>query len=135
MADPTKQSDYYFGPVGDIQLRPLKCRVRATYSSSGPAWTVSSTRRQSHKGVAITPSTGSHAMTGLPLGGDYHVVGCELLPPTGTQLTCVANVLSFDPSAGTLTFKTRRSDTGAEAAPADGSVLHLTLDVETGAYS
>ena len=135
MPDPSGQQDYYFGAAGDMFLRPMKVRVRATYSSSGPAWTVSSTRRQSHKGVTITPSTGTHSVAGLPRGKDYHVVGCELLPPTGTQLTCVANVLSFDETAGTLTIKTRRSDTGAEAAPADGTVLHLTVDVESGAYT
>jgi hypothetical protein len=134
MPDPSGQQDYYHGPVGDLFIRPQRVRVRATYSTSGPTWTVSSTRRQSHKGVTITPSTGSHAVAGLPRGSDYHVAGCEILPPTGTQLTNVANALIFDASAGTLTFKTRRSDSGAEAAPADGTVLHLTLDVETGVY-
>ena len=123
---------YYFGGVGDLFVRPLKVRVKLTFTNSGATVTASSTRRQSHPGVACTGDTGSYAITGLPTGSDYHIEGCELVPPTGTQLTNIANVLSFDASLGTMTVKTRRSDTGAEADPADNSVLYLTIGVETG---
>jgi hypothetical protein len=128
--------NYHFLPTGDMFARPIRCRVRATFTSSGAVATVSSTRRQSHQ-ATITGDTGSYAVAGLPTGKDYHVVGVELAPPTGTQLSCVANVLagSLDAAAGTLTLKTRRSDTGAEADPADGTEVFITLDVETGVYS
>lgn len=135
MSDP-QGVNYHFLPAGEMFARPLRCRVRATFSASGAACTVSSTRRQSHQ-ATITGDTGSYAIAGLPQGGDYHVVGVEIAPPTGTQLVCIANVLaaSLDAAAGTLTLKTRRSDTGAEADPADDTEVFITLDVETGVYS
>jgi hypothetical protein len=133
MAEPTATKDYYFEKPGDLFIRPITVKVRGTFSASGATCTVSSTRRQSHQ-ATITGATGSYAVAGLPTGKDYHVVGCEILPPTGTQLVCIANILaaSESASAGTLTLKTRRSDTGAEAAPADGAIIEFTLSVETG---
>ncbi len=126
---------YYFERTGDMFIRPLRVRVKLTFTSSGAVVTPSTTRRQSHPGLGASGSAGSYALTGLPLGSDYHIEGCTLVPPTGTQLVNIANVLSFDASLGTLTVKTRRSDTGAEAAPADNSVLYLTIGVESGAPS
>lgn len=134
--DPTQQENYYKDRVGDMFIGPARVRVRAVFSSSGAVATVSSTRRQSHQ-CTVTGATGSYAIAGLPRGKEYHVAGISMAPPTGTQLVNIANVLSstLDPAAGTLTFKTRRSDTGAEAAPADGAEVFITLDVETGVYS
>jgi hypothetical protein len=74
-------------------------------------------------------------VAGLPQGADYHPVGVEVNPGTGTKLINMAQVSAFDAGAGTLTFLTRSSDTGAVTAPADGTVVYLTLDVETGIYS
>jgi hypothetical protein len=136
MAEPTSTKDLYYGTVGDLWNRPARVRVRGTFSASGATFTPSTTRRQSHPGVTITGASGSYAVAGLPLGGDYHVAGCELAPPTGTQLGCIANILggSLDTAAGTATLKIRRSDTGAEAAPANGTELFLSLELETGAF-
>jgi hypothetical protein len=128
--------NYHNVPVGDMYLRPLRVRVVGTFSASGATCTVDTSGRKSQVGALIAGASGDYDVTGLPRGSAYHVVGCTLLPADGTALTCVATVQanSLAPTAGTLTFQTRRSDTGAEAAPADGDVIHLTLDVETGAY-
>lgn len=134
MSDPTLQENYHFEKPGDQFIRPLKVRVRATFSASGATVTVSSTRNQSHQ-ATITGSAGTYAVAGLPRGRDYHVAGVHLNPGTGTKLINLANVSAFDASAGTLTFLTRTSNTGAVAAPADDTVVYLTLDVETGVYS
>lgn len=136
MSDPTKQENYYKDRVGDMFIGPARVRVRAAFSASGATVTVSSTRRQSHQ-CTITGASGSYAIAGLPQGKEYHVADISMAPPTGTQLVNQANVLSssLSPSTGALTFKTRRSDTGAEAAPADGAEVFITLDVETGVYS
>lgn len=133
--DPTKQEHLHQQPVGDAWIRPAKVRIRATFSASGATVTVSSTRRQAYPGVGITGSGGTYAVAGLPQGADYHPVGVALNPGTGTKLINQANVSAFDAGAGTLTFLTRRSDTGAVAAPADDTVVYITLDVETGIYS
>lgn len=135
MADPNGLN-YHFVPAGDMYARPLRCRIVGTFSDSGATCTVSTDGRKSHVGAAIAGDTGDYNVTGLPVGSAYHVVGCTLLVADGTALTCIATVQadSLDPSAGTLTFQTRRSDTGAEADPADGDVVHITLDIETGVY-
>ncbi len=134
MADPTKTSDYYDGRVQDQFLRPLHCRIRATFSNTGATVTVSSTRRQSHK-ATITGDTGVYDVVGLPFGQDYHVVGVEMNPGTGTKLINMAQVSAFDAAAGTLTFITRQSSDGVPTDPADSTVVFITLDVETGAYT
>jgi hypothetical protein len=136
MADPTKQGLFHDEPIGELFLNPLDVRIKAAFSASGATCTVSTTRRQAVPGVTITGSSGSYAIAGLPTGRDYHVVGCEVLPPTGTQLVCVANLLAGTPdaSAGSATLKTRTSNTGAEAAPADGTEIYILLRLETGAY-
>jgi hypothetical protein len=135
MADPTKQSLFHDEPFAELYANPMDVRLKGTFSSAGAVCTMSSTRRQSCPGVTITGATGSYAVAGLPLGTDVSVLGCELKPPTGTQLVCIANLLAGTPSAslGTATLKTRRSDTGAEAAPADGTEIEITLRYETGA--
>lgn len=134
MADPTGTSAYYFEKPGDMFIRPITCRIRATFSASGATVTVSSTRRQSHQ-ATITGSAGTYAVAGLPTGKDYHPVAVEMNPGAGTKLINLANVSAFDAGAGTLTFLTRQSSDGVPTAPADGTVVYLTLDVETGVYS
>lgn len=136
MPDPTKQGLFHDEPIGELFSNPIDVRIKATFSASGATCTVSTTRRQSVPGVTITGASGSYAIAGLPTGQDYAVMGCEILPPTGTQLVNIANVLAGTPSAsaGTATLKTRRSDTGAEAAPADNTEIHITLRLESGAY-
>ena len=134
MGDPTSQVNYYKDRVGDMFIGPIKVRIRATFSASGATVTVSSTRRQSHQ-VTITGSAGTYAVAGLPQGKDYHPVAVEMNPGTGTKLINLANVSAFDAAAGTLTFLTRLSSTGAVTAPADDTVVYITLDVETGVYS
>lgn len=136
MADPTKQNLFHDEPLGELYSSPADVRLKGVFSAAGATCTMSSTRRQSVPGVTITGATGSYAVAGLPTGQDYSVVGCEIKPPTGTQLVCIANLLAGTPSAsaGTATLKTRRSDTGAEAAPADGTEIEITLRLETGAY-
>jgi hypothetical protein len=131
MADPTKTENYYFGGVGDMFIRPIRVRIRATFSASGATVTVASTRRQSHQ-ATITGASGTYAIAGLPGGREYHPVSVEMNPGAGTQLVNLANVSAFDSQAGTLTLLTRASSTGAVTAPADGTVVYLTLDVETG---
>lgn len=126
---------YYDGRVGNLYLRPLTCKVVATFSSSGAVVTVSTTRRQAHPGTLITGASGTYAVTGLPVGSDYHVVGVHMNPGTGTKLINMATVSAFDASAGTLTFLTRQSSDGAVTAPADATIVFLTLEVETGAGS
>lgn len=139
MADPTGQNFYQNEPVGTRLLNPLDCHVVATYSTTGPVWTASTTARRSHPGAAIAVAgAGDYDVTGLPRGVQYVVLGCEILPPTGTLVTGIkANVraASLDPSAGTLSIDTRRTDSGALAAPSNGTELHLTLRVETGNYT
>jgi hypothetical protein len=132
---PNNDDKYYFERPGDLFIRPLNVKVRATFSSSGAVVTPSSTRRQSHPGVAITGSGGTYSVTGLPTGSDYHVKAVELNPGTGTKTVCIANVSAFDASAGTMTILTRNCTSGAVAAPADSTELFLALDVETGAPS
>lgn len=134
MADPTKTENYYFGGAGDLFIRPLKARIRATFTASGATVTVSSTRRQSHQ-ATITGAAGTYAVAGLPMGKDYHPVSIEMNPGTGIKLINLANVSVFDAGAGTLTFLTRQSSDGAVTAPADGTVVYITLDVETGVYT
>lgn len=136
MPGPTKQDLFHDEPIGELFSNPLDVRIKGTFSSSGATCTVSSTRRQSCPGVTITGSAGSYAVAGLPTGQDYAVLGCELLPPTGTQLVCIANLLAGTPSAsaGTATLKTRASNNGQETAPADGTEVHITLRLESGAY-
>jgi hypothetical protein len=136
MAD-DRALNYHFVPVGDMYMRPIRCRVVGTFSASGATCTVDTAGRKSQVGVTITGASGDYDVAGLPRGSAYHVVGCNLLVADGTVLTCDATVQadSLSPSNGTLTFQTRRSDTGAESAPADGAVIHLTLDIETGAYT
>lgn len=135
MADPTKQELFQEQPIGEMFLDPIDVRIRATFSASGATCTVSSTRRQSVPGVTITGSAGSYAVAGLPRGRDYHLIGCEVAPPTGLQLVCDANILagSLNASAGTLTLKTRTSSTGNEGAPADTTEIFITLRLEAGA--
>lgn len=136
MADPTKQESLHQQPFGETFFRPALVRVRGLFSASGATFTPSSTRRQSFPGVTLTGDTGSYAIAGLPRGQDYHVMGCELAPPTGGQTSCDANILagSLNAGAGTATLKIRNSTSGAEADPADGTELFLTILVETGAY-
>ena len=136
MADPTKQGLFHDEMVGETFSNPIDVRIMGTFSSSGAVCTVSSTRRQTVPGITITGDTGTYAVAGLPTGTDYTVIGCEILPPTGTQLVCIANLLAAgtSASAGTATLKTRRSDTGAEADPADGAEIHITLRLEAGSY-
>jgi hypothetical protein len=131
MSDPTKTEFFYFGAPGDTFIRPIKVRIRATFSASGATVTVASTRRQSFP-ATITGASGTYAVAGLPTGKDYHLVSAEMNPGTGTKLINIANFSVFDSTAGTLTFLTRQSSDGAVTAPADGTVVYLTLDVETG---
>lgn len=132
--DPTGQGYYRDEPVGTTQLNPLRCTVVATYSTTGPVWTVSSDRR-THPGAAVAVAgAGDYDVSGLVRGTNYLVTGCEILPPTGTLVTGIkANVraASLDAAAGTLSIDTRRTDSGALAAPSDGTELHLTIMVET----
>lgn len=136
MSDPNGLN-YHFVPAGDMFARPLRCRVQATFSASGATVTVSTDGRKSHVGAAISGSAGDYDVTGLPVGSAYHVVGCELLVADGTVAVAHATVQadSLDPENGTLTFQTRTAATFAETAPADGTVVHITLDIETGIYS
>lgn len=134
MAEPTGQVNYHVQGVGDMLLRPIRVRVRATFSASGATVTVDSTRRRSHQ-ATITGASGTYAVAGLPRGQDYHVVGVHMNPGTGTKLINLANVSAFDAGAGTLTFLTRQSSDGVVTAPADDTVVYITLDAETGAYS
>lgn len=122
---------HHFVPFGEMFARPLFTRVRATFTASGATCTVSSTRRQSHP-AAITGSAGTYAVTGLPQGSDYHIVAVSLNPGTGTKLINQANVSAFSAADGTLTFLTRQSSDGAVTAPADNTVVYITLVAETG---
>jgi hypothetical protein len=130
--------NYHFVPAGDMFARPVRCRVVGTFSDSGATCTVDTTGRKSQVGVTITGASGDYDVAGLPRGSAYHVVGCQLLVPDGTDAVSYATVQadSLAPSDGTLTFQTRTVGTtaGAETAPADGTVVHLTLDIETGVY-
>lgn len=136
MADPTKQNLFHDEPLGELYSSPADVRLKGVFSAAGATCTMSSTRRQSVPGVTITGAAGSYAVAGLPTGQDYSVIGCELLPPTGTQAPCIANILagSLSASAGTATLKIRSGALGAEVAPADGTEIHITLRLETGAY-
>lgn len=135
MAD-TQGINYHFVPAGDMFARPVRCRVQATFSASGATVTVATDGRKSHVGAAIAGASGDYDVTGLPRGSAYHVVGCNLLCADGTVEPCIATVQagSLDASAGTLTFQVRGSTAGAETAPVDGTVVHLTIDIETGVY-
>jgi hypothetical protein len=145
VGDPTNTENYHSQGVGDMFLRPIKARVRATFSASGATVTVSSTRRQSHA-ATITGSAGAYSVAGLPKGRDYHIVGIQLVTPGATASVFHADVTAFDSTAGTLSFITRQIAyngaeagaavaTSAAAAPADNTQVHISLDVETGAYS
>ncbi len=123
---------YYFGAAGDIFVRPLKVRLRGTFSASGATVTMSSTRHQSHPGALCTGASGTYAVTGLPTGLDYHIVGIHVNPGTGTKLINQAAVSARDASAGTLTFLTRQSSDGVVTAPADATTFEITVDVEGG---
>lgn len=129
---PGNSEKYHFLPVGELFARPLRVRVRAAFTNSGATVTVASTRRQSHPGAAITGDTGVYAVTGLPRGVDYHPGAFHMSPGTGTKLVSLANVSTFDASAGTLTFITRQSSDGAPTDPADGTLIYFTLDVDEG---
>lgn len=144
MSDPTKQENYYHGPVGDTFIRPTNVRLRASFSSG--AATLSTTRRQSAPGAAISGSAGSYSVTGLPTGSDYHIKGCALVLAGATPTVFHADVTAFDAGAGTLSFVTRQIGydgsqpgaavaTSAAASPPDNSQIHISLDVETGVYS
>lgn len=137
MADPTGQNLYYFESPGDLFIRPIICRVKGTFSAAGATCTVSTTRRQSHPGVTIVGATGDYDVAGLPRGTDYHIEGCHILTLDGTSAPCIATVQndSLNPAAGTLTVLIRSGALGAEVAPADGSILMLTIAVETGVNS
>lgn len=123
---------YYQGPVGDLFIRPMRVRLRGTFTASGATVTMSSTRRQSHPGALCTGASGTYAVTGLPTGLDYHVAAIHINPGTGTKLINQASVSARDASAGTLTFLTRQSSDGAVAAPADNTTFEMTIDVEGG---
>jgi hypothetical protein len=130
----TGQEQYKQQRLRTRLLSPMDVHLVATYASSGTTWTATSDRR-SHPGTVITTAgAGDYDVSGLPIGQNYVVVGCELLPPTGEILACQANVTagSLDAAAGTLTVNTRDTADGALAAPANASELHLTLRVETG---
>jgi hypothetical protein len=143
--DPTQQENYYFEKPGNMFLRPLDVKVRATFSASGATVTVSSTRRQSHQ-ATITGSAGSYAVSGLPRGRDYHLKGIALMAPGATASVFHADVTAFDAEAGTLSFITRQIAydgsqagaavaTSAAAAPADNTQVFISLEAETGVYS
>lgn len=134
MSDPSGQGSYHDEPVGTLYLDPIECLVVATFSASGATVTVTSSNHASHPGAAIAGASGDYDVTGLPRGQQYHVVGCNLLCADGTVEPCIATVQagSLDPAAGTLTFQVRGCTAGAETAPVDGTVVHLTLKVETG---
>ncbi len=126
--------DYYFSPVGDQFLRPIRVRLRATIAAGGATITKSSTRRQSDFDAAITGSNGTYTLTGLPKGADYHICSVELVCATTPQTVWGANVAVFDASAGTMTVVTRITTTGVITPPVSAADLHLSFDVETGAY-
>lgn len=121
---------YYFGAAGDIMVRPLRVRLRGTFTASGATVTMSTTNRQSHPGALCTGSAGTYNVTGLPVGKDYHIVGIHVNPGTGTKLINNAAVSARDSTAGTLTFLTRQSSDGAVTAPADNTTFELTMDAE-----
>lgn len=136
MAD---QPDYRDEKIATLLVNPLLVTLQGTFSDSGATCTVTSSgsgQRVSHPGATITGDTGDYDVAGLPKGGIYHVVGCNLLPADGTAATCVATVQagSLDASAGTLTLQTRDSSDGSEADPADDDELHLTLLLEPATY-
>jgi len=138
--------NYHFVPAGDMFARPLRCRVQATFSASGATVTVSTDGRKSQVGAQITGSAGSYAVTGLPRGSAYHVVGVHMVGVADAGTVFIPTVTSFDAEQGTLAFLTRASlydgdatgdpvaATGTAAAPANSSQIHLTLDIETGVY-
>lgn len=133
--DPTGQGFYRRQRIGSTASNPLLVCIQATFSASGATVTVTTTgagARMSHPGAAISGASGDYDVTGLPIGGVYHVLGCELLVADGTADVNRATVQadSLDPAAGTLTFQTRQGSDGAETAPADDDVLHLTLLLE-----
>jgi hypothetical protein len=136
MAD-TQGINYHFVPKGDMFARPVTMRIQAAFSASGATCTVTTTGRVSHVGATITGASGDYDVAGLLRGAAYHVVGCNLLCADGTVEPCIATVQagSLDASNGAFTFQVRGSTAGAEAAPVDGTVVHITIDVETGVNS
>lgn len=131
---PQTAENYYFGPRGDLFLRPVAVRLRATIAAGGATITKSTTRRQSDPGAAVAGSAGTYTITGLPKGADYHITSCELVNATTTQTVFCANVATFDATAGTMTVVTRVGSTGTVGAVVAAADLHLSFDVETGAY-
>lgn len=129
------EEKYYDGRTGNLYIRPLICKIQATFSSSGAVVTVSSTRRQSHPGATITGASGTYAIAGLPVGSDYHPMAFHMNTGAGTDLVTLANASVFDASAGTMTFLTRQSSDGVPTAPADATIIYITIEVETGAPS
>jgi hypothetical protein len=138
--------NYHNVPVGDMFARPVRCRIQATFSNSGATITVDTAGRKSQVGATITGSAGSYSVAGLPRGAAYHVVGINMLNAGATPTVFLPEVTSFSASAGTLTFRTRQINydgsqagaavaTGSDAAPANSSQIHITLDIETGVYS
>ncbi len=125
---------YYDGRIGDLYIRPILCKIVATFSNTGATVTVSSTRRQSHPGAAITGDTGAYTITGLPVGSDYHIVGMCMQLVTAANAIGTANVTAFDPAAGTLAFSTKTAG-AAETDPEDLAKIYITLEIETGAPS
>lgn len=132
---PQNAEKYYFGPRGDLFLRPVAVRLRATIAAGGGTITKSTTRRQSDPDAAVAGSGGTYTITGLPKGQDYHITSCELINASATQTVHVANVATFDASAGTMTVVTRVGSSGAVGAVVNAADLHLSFDVETGAYT
>jgi hypothetical protein len=131
--DPTGQGWYHLESYKTRKLDPIQVEVVGTFSASGATCTVDTTKRRSHPGVTIEGASGDYDVAGLPRGVDYFVKGCNLLCADGTVEPCIATVQagSLDPAAGTLTFQVRGSTAGAEAAPVNGTVIHLALEVET----
>lgn len=125
---------YQYDVPGFLFVNPLFVFVRATFSSSGATVTVSTTRRQAHKGCTITGASGDYDVAGLPTGRDYHLVGIEMTAADGTVAANKATIEtgSLSASAGTLTFQVRTDATGAEAAPADGAEVFITLVLDQG---
>src|SRR5688572_28477768 len=132
MADPTKTENYHNVPVGDMFARPIRCRVRATFSASGATVTVSSTRRQSHQATitgsagaysvsdtvcsygrqspeaTITGSPGAYSEPGLPQGAGYHVAAIHTVTPGASASVIPANVTAIGAAAGRLAIITRQ---------------------------
>lgn len=124
---------YYDGRIGDLYIRPLVCKVVATFT--GGTFVPSTTRRQSHPGVTVTDNgTGDFTFNGLPVGTDYHFIGFFFSQPTAANAVATASIQAFDAAAGTIRVNTKTA--GAAAAdPETAAVIYLTFEVETGAGS